>query len=156
VAEQFIVNSKHTLELAKSILEENFSEKKFTIYHLRHGEHRSLNQNALFHVWALEWGCFISGLNPKALNTKEKKLITEGTKRAVKKRFYCESGYPWLIIEIENPFTKERKKDFSSSGDWLQPEMFTALTWMQATAANDGLILESKGEFKKLQESSLG
>lgn len=155
MSEQFIVNSNHTLELAHKILDDNFKEKKFSTYGVRHGEHRSLNQNALFHVWCLEWGCYISGYNPKSLSTNDKKKITAGTKRGVKRKLYCETGYSWLIMEIENPFTKERKKDFTSSGDWKQSEMFTVLTWMQATAANDGLLLESKGEFKKLQESSL-
>ena len=155
MAEQFIVNSSASLALAHKILDENFEKKKFTTYGVRHGESRSLNQNALFHVWCLEWGCFISNLNPKSLSGKDKDKIIEGTKRGVKRKFYIETGFDWMVHTIKNPFTGEEKKDFTSSGKWLQPEMFTVLTWMQATAANDGLLLESQGEFKKLQESKL-
>ena len=51
-----------------------------------------------------------------------------------------------------NPADPEQKKrDFTSSKDWKRGEMYHFLTWLQVTAAGDGLILESRGEYAELQ-----
>jgi hypothetical protein len=47
--------------------------------------------------------------------------------------------------------TGKQRLDYTSSADWKTGEMFMVLTFMQLEAANQGVILESKGEFAKNQ-----
>ena len=74
-------------------------------------------------------------------------------KRTVKKIFLL--AYPeakdWMTHEITDYAENKTKKDYTSSADWKTGEMFTVLTFMQLEAANQGIILESKGEFAKNQ-----
>ena len=90
---------------------------------------------------------------------KDRKQITEaeleGMKRIAKKKFYTQFGYAWMLFKPINPFTKEEgKPQYRSSSEYLTGEMFQLLTWLQITAANDGCILESTGEFSKLQKKN--
>ena len=62
----------------------------------------------------------------------------------------------WMIQDITNPFNGETKSDYTSSAGYKKGEMFMFLTWLQMMAANDGLILESKGEFAKNQRETTG
>lgn len=113
----------------------------------RIGEDRSLSQNSLLHVWCTEYCAY--------LLKKDKRMLTdaelEGMKRIVKCRYYNYSGDRFMVHEIINPFNGNTKRDYTSSAKWKKGEMFRVLTWLQMTAANDGLVLESKGEFSKLQ-----
>ena len=154
MSEGFTVNSKHTLTCAIKWLTDNFEQHKYSTYSVRHGADRSLDQNALFHVWALEYGCFLAKIHPKGLESLTKEAIIEQTKRAAKRRFYSEFRYSWLVIKLKDPFTGDEKKDFRSSRKYKTAEMFEFLTWLQATATNDGCPLESKGKFDKLQRES--
>ena len=61
-----------------------------------------------------------------------------------------------MIHEVVNPRNGDTKKDYTSSARWLRGEMFLVLTWMQMIAAEDGLILEAKGQFSKLQREHNG
>ena len=152
--EGFTVNSKHTLQFAIKWLTDNFEEHKYSTYSARHGADRSLDQNALFHAWALEYGCHLCRVHPKGLETLQREAIIEQTKRAAKRKFYSEFRYHWMIIDLRDPFTGDTKKDFRSSKGYKTAEMFEFLTWIQATAANDGCALESKGEFAKRQRKA--
>ena len=114
---------------------------------------RSLDQNALFHVWLTLYAGHILKKDRKLVSKAE----LEGMKRIVKKKFYQQFGYPWMLIKPINPFTlEEGKTDYASSSDYKTGEMFQLLTWLQMQAANDGLVLESTGEFSKLQKKNEG
>jgi hypothetical protein len=154
MAEGFTVNSKHTLSHAIKWLTDNFEAHKYSTYSVRHGADRSIDQNALFHVWALEYGCYLAKLHPKGLEALTREAIIEQTKRAAKRRFYSEFKYQWMVIVLTDPFTGDTKKDFRSSKGYKTAEMFEFLTWLQATAINDGCLLESKGEFAKKQRDA--
>jgi hypothetical protein len=59
-----------------------------------------------------------------------------------------------MIQEIEDYSSGKKKKDYTSSKDWKTGEMYMVLTFIQLCAAQDGLILESKGEFAKNQREA--
>lgn len=116
----------------------------------RIGPDRSIDQNSLLHVWLTDYAAH--------LLKKDKKKVTKGElagmKREAKKAFYLYSHEPWVVHTVINPRTGETKRDFTSSADWKRGECYMFLTWLQNHAANDGLILEAKGEYAKLQRES--
>lgn len=151
--ESWPINSATSLKAFLADVERQYCEHKYITYSApRIGADRSLDQNALFHVWCTEYAAH--------LLTKHKKSVTagelEGMKRIAKKRFYQHSGHTWLIHDMVNPFTGESKKDYTSSKSWKRGEMFVVLTWLQNVAAEDGMVLESKGQFSKLQREHNG
>ena len=146
--EGFIVNSQQSLSFAVKWLTDNFDNQKYSTYNVRHGEKRSLDQNALFHVWCTEYAAFALNKHTKAVTEGER----EGTKRYFKKQAYSENAWPFLIIELVNIETGEKKRDFRSSGSYKHPEMFQFLTWMQAYCIDRGCLLDSRGKFKHDQQ----
>jgi len=147
----FVVNSAHATLAFATIVRTLFAEYPYITFSWRFGEDRSIDQNSLFHVWLTEYAAH--------LLKKDKKQVTkgevEGMKRHVKKTYYHQTGYAFLVHEIVNPKTPEQKRrEFTSSSDWKVPEMFEFMTWLQMMAANDGLVLESKGQYQKLQKEN--
>jgi len=155
MTENFTINSAPSLLAFNKNVEKLFSKHRYLTFSApRIGADRSLNQNALFHVWCTEYAAYCASITKKEVS----KGLLVGMKRIVKKRFtsshpHC---YGWMVHEVINPFTGETKKDYTSSADWKKGEMFLVLTWLQMLAAEDGLILESKGEFAKLQREHNG
>lgn len=149
-----IVNSRTSWIAASHILETLWNEHKFiTISKPRIGPDRSLSQNNLFHQWATECWFHYQSLPIGKITPRE----LASMKRSLKKIAYNANGWPWLVHEIVDVFDNNKpKRDYTSSADWSRGEMFEFLTWMQNTAANTGLILESKGEFNKLQREQMG
>lgn len=148
MGESFTVNSEQSLKFFISWATNNFHHHKFSTYGVRHGADRSIDQNALLHVWCTEYAAHLLSKNKKDVSRGE----LNGMKRTAKRHFYNEHGYDWMVEIVVDPFTGNSKKDFTSSADWKTPEMFEFLTWLQLKAMNDGLLLESKGKFRKLQE----
>lgn len=115
----------------------------------RIGPLRSLDQNALLHVWSREIAAHALKKEIKAVEIGEH----DGCKRSLKRKFWIETRHAWLIYTIVDPLTGETKKDLSSSSQWTHNNMFEFLTWLQAYAATElGLTLESKGEFLRRQQ----
>jgi len=144
----YLVNSMPSLVAFQPLAESLFKEHKWVTFTWRIGEDRSLDQNAIFHVWLTE-------MVAHYLN-KDKKQVTEaeveGMKRTAKLRYYNETGADWMVITPIDPKTgKEGKLMLRSSKNYKTGEMFLFLTWLQMHAAGDGIVLESKGEFKKKQ-----
>lgn len=155
MGERFTVNSKFSLEQACHWLAENFDKKKYSTYSVKHGEARSLDQNALFHVWALEYACYLAKINKDTIDKVLRERFMEGMKDKLKREFYKESGRTWLVVDKIDPETGEVRRGWRSSANYLHDEMFEFMTWIQSKAIDDGIILESKGEYKKMQEESL-
>ena len=128
-------------------------EKMFDEYgHLtydapRIGADRSLGQNAIFHMWLGEFACHLA----KCHYTQLTDGMIDGIKKTVKGLFYREYPYEWMVHKVICPLTKREKTDYTSSAKWKQGEFFLVLTWLQNFAASQGCVLESKGEFSKLQ-----
>ena len=147
------VNSAHSRAAYFAIVDQMIEQHKYlTFAKPRIGPDRSLDQNALFHLWATQCWFHYQSLPVGKITPRE----LESMKRSLKKLAYGANGWPWLIHQVVDVFDNNRsKKEYTSSADWSRGEMFDFLTWMQMTAANTGLILESKGEFAKNQRETM-
>ncbi|MES2367681.1 MAG: hypothetical protein V4563_17525 [Pseudomonadota bacterium] len=144
----FIVNSLPALAAFHAHVDKIIADYPYITFEWRIGEDRSLDQNALFHVWLYEYTAFLLHKDKRSVILAE----MEGTKRMAKKAFYSQFGHPWMIFRPIHPKTREEGlPQYTSSKEWKVGEMFQFLTWLQMTAANDGLVLESLGEFRKNQ-----
>ncbi len=148
----YVTNSKTTLEFFLKFAREQFDEHKFLTWQWRIGKDRSIDQNSLFHLWATEYAAHLLNKAVKSITEGEK----EGMKRHLKREFHKETKYPWMICDVINPATGESKKDYRSSKKYRVTEMFEFMCWIQAMAANDGLVLESRGEFAKREQENMG
>jgi len=147
MSEHWIVNSDHTEAAFIANLRKLRSEHGYITFSApRIGKDRSINQNALFHLWATEYAAHL-------LN-KDKKSVTKGElagmKRIIKQRFNASNPNNFMVHDVIDPFTGFTKKDYTSSADWRVGEAFMVMEWLQLYAANDGLILEAIGQFEKL------
>tara|TARA_R110000851_G_scaffold302789_1_gene460205 strand:- start:421 stop:900 length:480 start_codon:yes stop_codon:yes gene_type:complete len=154
--ESWTINSPTSLVAFTKAVEDSYKEKKYITFSApRIGRDRSLDQNALFHVWITEYAAYRLKIHKKAVY----KGLIEGMKQIIKKRFTAThpESYSWMVFEVVNPFNLEAtSKEYTSSSSWKKGEMFLVLTWFQMVAAEDGLILESKGQFEKLQRTHNG
>lgn len=146
--EYFQTNSEPSFNAFMKFARELYDEHKFITWSWRIGADRSLTQNALFHVWLTELAAHLIKCHKDEIT----KGMVDGTKKTVKGLFYRENPFDWMVHKVYCPITKREKTDYTSSADWKQGEMFLVLTFMQNYAAmKHGLVLESKGEFNKLQ-----
>jgi hypothetical protein len=145
----FVVNSLPSLVAFCALVKQLIGEHKYITFSWRIGQDRSLDQNALLHVWLTEMSAHY--LKKDKRNVIEEEL--EGMKKMAKKLYYSETGFEWLVLRPVDPKTGAiGQLTFRSSKKYKSGEMFQFLTWLQMAAANDGLVLESKGEFNKLQK----
>ena len=142
------VNSDYGLIAAINRITDWYHTHKYiTIDEPRIGPDRSLDQNALFHVWLTEAAAYYLSKPIKEVTPTD----VESMKITVKRHYYAETGAPFMIEKVQDVWRNKTKEAYTSSKRWKRGEMFNVLTWFQMRAANDGLILESKGEFNKLQ-----
>lgn len=151
MGESWTVNSEHSLAAFVRYVKQSYDQHKhITFKSPKIGPDRSLDQNALLHVWCTEYVAH--------LLRKDKREVTPGElagmKRHAKGCFYRELHYPWMVHIVKNPVTGEEKRDYTSSKQWAKGQMYEFLTWLQMVAASDGLILESKGEYAKAQREA--
>ena len=156
MAEQFTINSATSRMAFNKWVDDLQREHGYITFSApRIGADRSLNQNALFHVWLTEYVAFRLKIHKKEVSEG----LLQGMKDLVKQRFTASfpDSFKWMVYEVICPLTKEvARMDYTSSKTWKSGEMFQVLTWFQMTAAEDGLILESIGKFAKLQRTSNG
>ena len=106
---------------------------------------RSLDQNALLHVWL---GQFAGHALNVAKPTSEQR---EAMKIALQRRCYADTGWAYLVQRVVDPFSGEVSVARASTTQLRKGEMCEYLCWIQAFAAEQGLILESRGEYAELQ-----
>lgn len=147
----FVVNSVVALAACIQWITRMFKEHKFVTFVMRIGADRSLDQNALFHVWLTEYVAHLLNKSKKQVTEGE----LEGIKRTAKRRYYADTGFSWLLVIPIDPWTGEEGRPIlRSSKEYKRGEMYLFLSWLQNTAANDGLVLESRGEYAKLQREA--
>jgi hypothetical protein len=147
----FMVNSLYSLAAFSKTVSDLFAEHKFVTFTWRIGEDRSLDQNSLFHVWLTEYAAHLGGIHKKAVTPG----MIEFLKRKCKKAYYNHSGQSFMLTKLVDPLTGEEGETiYASSKDYKRGEMFLFLTWLQNHAAEDGCILESRGEYMKLQREA--
>jgi hypothetical protein len=148
MGEIWVVNDDRKLTAYIEHVKKQFCDYKYlTFSPARIGADRSLDQNSLMHLWLTEFAAHLSVCHTKEVTEG----MLDGIKRSMKGMFYRTYGYEWMIHEVTCPLTKRSKKDFTSSKKWKRGEMFMFLDWLQHFAATKGCILESAGEFAKLQ-----
>jgi len=149
----FIINSGEALGEFFDAVTELFEKKKYLVFkYPRFGGVRSLDQNALFHVWLTEAAAYYLKKSIDDVTPME----VEAMKRDVKRKCLLENPNfaEFMITEYVYPITKARVKGYTSSAQWGWDGMYHVLTWFQMIAAGDELVLESKGKFKQRQLST--
>jgi hypothetical protein len=110
---------------------------------------RSIDQNALFQKWSREYACHF--LNKQTVTEAEH----EAMKYTLQRHCYAETGWPYLLGEKRDLFTGEVKPDRAHTSGFDKGEMHQFLNWVQNRAAQDGLLLESLGEYAQLQQEQV-
>src|SRR5690554_3085953 len=109
-----------------------FEQWKYVTFTVRLGADRSLDQNALLHVWLTEYAAYLLKKDKRSVTKAE----VEGMKKHVKKVFWVERRESWMLFNPINPATGEvMPMQFQSSSDYKVPEMFQFLSWLQMKAA---------------------
>jgi hypothetical protein len=108
---------------------------------------RSLDQNALLHVWCTDYVKHLLRVEKPTAAQREAMKIT------LKRACYAETGWSWLIESVTDLFTGEVSTRLASSASYDVGEMHSFLDWIQRRAADDGLILQSMGEFQELRDA---
>ena len=145
--EGWTVNSEHTLTAFVANARQMFDKYKYLTWPApRIGPDRSIDQNSLLHVWLTEYAAHLLDKDKKQVLPGE----LEGMKRFAKERYYQEYKYPWLVHQVRCPKTGRTKTDYTSSKTYKREEMYYFLCWLQGVAAQDGLVLESRGEHAKI------
>lgn len=150
MANRFIVNSIRSKERMQQIIEEEFQNGRYVVFEWHYGELATINQKKLIHVWFAEWAAFILHKNVEDVSVEEAAAI----KRKVKSAYYHETAAEWMasiIRELTPPY--RLATEYTSIAKWTPAQCFSVMEWMQATAANAGLVLESKGEFAEMKKS---
>ncbi|NIB43783.1 hypothetical protein HBA55_29545 [Pseudomaricurvus alkylphenolicus] len=142
------INSDTSLQVFINKVKGLYQKHKYITYkEPAIGPDRSLDQNSLFHVWLTEYAAH--------LLCKDKREVTPGEvagmKRATKGRYYAYSGADFMVHVVTDPKTGRQKKDYTSSKNWKRGQMYAVLEWLQMEGANDGVLLEAKGEYAKLK-----
>lgn len=147
--EQIVVvtdNARSVVEAKKALLDKIEQGENFGIT-FKGLSQRTLSQNALLHVWLRSYA---SHLLRKKLDLVSEREVGY-MKMTAKRRCYADTSWGWLIENRKDLITKESSKGLTSSKKWSKGELFNFMEWLQAYAANDDLILESKGEYEALR-----
>ena len=114
------------------------------------GNRRSLDQNSLFQKWARQYAAHLTGIPENEIPDK----VHEHMKYTLQRHCYAAMGWDFLLTEHEDLFTKKRRLDRRSTRDMDTGEMFAFMEWIQSRAADDGLILESLGEYAEHKQDA--
>ena len=108
------------------------------------GKQRTLDQNALFQHWARQYAEHL-------LNRKPTEADHEAMKYTLQRHCYADTAFDFLITSKKDLFTGSEKPDRAPTSKLKTGEMFAFMEWVQAKAADAGLILEAKGEYADLK-----
>lgn len=111
---------------------------------------RTLPQNALMHLWLREYAAHLLKKSVKLIGEREVGYM----KMTAKRRCYAATHWDFLIETKHDLITDEMSKGLTSSRKWSKGEMFQFMEWLQAFGAEDGLILEGKGEYEVLKNGA--
>lgn len=120
-------------------------------YKWKIGDLASMEQKALIHIWFRTWVAHVHHKREEDVTKEE----VEGMKRWVKAAFYHETAAEFMVERVPHPFKPDKTAiEYTSVADWSPSECHQVMTWMQARAADGGLILESIGEYQTMKQSS--
>lgn len=144
------VNSEITWTAFVANARELYDLHKYVTFVWRIGADRSLDQNALFHVWLTEFCAHLAKCHTKEVT----EAMIEQTKKDLKRWCYGENAWDFMIYETVSLLTGELKRGYTSSKSWGVGEMHNVLCWFQAFASQYGCVLEAKGQFAKLKREA--
>lgn len=147
MGEAYTVNSDISETAFFAYVRELRAEHKYLTFRWRIGPDRSLDQNALMHCWTREFVAHIVSCHIKEVCPEQIEMV----KRELKGWCYRDTGESYLVYTMKSPLTGIERTGTTSSTAWSRGEMFHFLSWFQAFAAQRGLVLESRGEYQKLQ-----
>jgi len=107
---------------------------------------RSIEQNALYQLWARDYAKHLLG------REKITEAEHEAMKMTLQRHCYIENGWSFLIEVLPDMFGGKAKPSRRSTTDFDKGEMHQFMNWVQYKAADDGLILESLGEYAELKQ----
>jgi len=148
--EQIVVvtdNARSVVEAKKALFDKIEQGENFGIT-FKGLSQRTLSQNALLHVWLRSYASHLLKKKLELVSEREVGYM----KMTAKRRCYADTGWGWLIEHRQDLITKESSKGLTSSKKWSKGELFNFMEWLQAYGANDGLILESSGEYEALKD----
>lgn len=143
-----IVNSERTRDEMIDNVYRLFDQHKFVTFEWSTDAACGLPQMALFHIWLRQYAAHILRISKHDVTEP----IVEGMKKNVKKQYYVETSARFIVQQIVDPWAPDRiKLAYTSCAKWKRGEMYQVMNWLQMKAAEDGLVLESKGEYKDIQ-----
>ncbi len=107
---------------------------------------RTVSQTALYFVWCREYARHLTGLD-----TINKDVEAQMSYTFIR-HAYAEMGWEWLMTKNVDLETGEERPAPVSVKDIDKHNMSQFLEWVQMRAANQGLMLEIKGEYKELKQ----
>lgn len=147
---KFIACSVGSLMAFLKLAEDLWNKEHYIEFSWKIGPRSSMPQKALMHIWLRQWVAHLTKQKERDVTQKQ----VDGMKHWVKKNFYLQTGADFMIDMEPNPYDlRESRRTFSSIADWTPAQCNEVMTWMQATAANNGCILESMGEFQEMNNS---
>jgi hypothetical protein len=145
----FTVNSERTCQQMVDMVRETFQQSRYATFQWETGVEATQEQKALFHIWLRRWVGHALHKPDKDVTLREVNKMKE----QVKEKYYQETGAAFMIEqEADHHAPNKKKAKYTSMSTWSQGEAFQVMEWMQARAADSGLILESTGEHQKLKE----
>ncbi len=143
---QAVVNSDASLERFLAQARSAYEQGRYIIFTWKQGKDASMPQKALLHIWLDDYACHLLRKRRRELSKADRAAM----KRSAKVRYYNDCHQDWIIEEIADPFSPDKKRwEPTSIADWSQAQCTEFMSWLQALAANDGLILESKGKYQQ-------
>ena len=147
-----IVNSERSRDEFVNQIYRDFEEHKYVTYRWLIGAEDTKTQKALYHIWLKEYAAFILKI-PKKDVSKE---MVEGTKKGTKEMFYQETGNSFMVYKPINPWHSDGEETaYTSCSDWSPGDFYLVLNWLQIKAGQDGLVLESKGQYAKNKRNEI-
>ena len=143
-----ITNLNQFIEFHR-FLKAEYRNGKYIYVSYKTAKQRSLDQNALFHVWCREFSAHHASCK---LRDVTEDMMTD-TKYTFKKLYYQHTGNPELIKKNEDIFTGEKKSVPQSTKIYSVGTMFDFMEFVQNLASTKDLMLESSGQYLELKKS---
>jgi hypothetical protein len=104
----------------------------------------SMPQKALVHIWLRTYAAFLLKKPTKEVIEEEVELM----KKHAKHEFYEETGESFAVARIIDPWHPDKERMvLTSIAKWDPGQCYMFMNWLQNKAGQQGLLLESKGEY---------
>jgi hypothetical protein len=130
-------------------MRDNWSQYPACIKVTKYSHPRSIDQNSLYQKWSRQYAAHLLKKTESEVTEEEH----EAMKYTLQRHCYKDTAWEFLLGVKRDLFTGEEKPDRARTHNFDTGEMHQFLNWIQAKAADDGLILESLGEYRDMVEA---